>query len=183
MNRKDLWAGLIGLACLLPPLTAGAEPSLVVLVRHAEKSAEPADDPALSPAGQQRAAALVQAMEHADVTAIITTQLRRTRETAQPLAQQLGIKPIVVMAHRGESAAHVAAVVAAVRQQTGTVLVIGHSNTVSAIAEALGSPRLPDFCETSFGLALVLQPKARDATSLLRLRYGEADIAPQAGCQ
>ena len=35
-----------------------AAPDLVILVRHAEKAAEPGNDPALSPEGAQRAQAL-----------------------------------------------------------------------------------------------------------------------------
>jgi len=57
-------------------------PAPVLLVRHAEKAAEPADDPPLTAAGAERAQALATALQDAGVTAIITTQLRRTRETA-----------------------------------------------------------------------------------------------------
>ncbi len=175
-------ASLLLATLLLPWPAAQATPDLVVLVRHAEKATTPADDPALSPAGQQRAEALTQALEHAGITAIITTQFRRTRDTAQPLATRLHIEPLVVLARRGESAAHISEVVAAIRKQSGNVLVVGHSNTVAQIAAALGGPALPDLCETTYGLALVLQPKLKDA-ALLRLRYGTADAAAQAGCQ
>lgn len=167
---------------LLPWPAAQAMPDLVVLVRHAEKATAPADDPALSAAGQQRAEALAQALEHAGITAIITTQFRRTHDTAQPLAAQLHIEPLVIAARRGESAAHAAEVVEAIRQQSGTVLVVGHSNTVAEIAAALGGAALPDLCETTYGLALVLQPQ-REGATLLRLRYGAAEAAPQADCQ
>lgn len=175
-------AALLLAAAMLPWSTAQAMPDLVVLVRHAEKATAPADDPALSPAGQQRAEDLTQALEHAGITAIITTQFRRTRDTAQPLATRLHIEPQVVAAHRGESAIHVAEVAAAIRKQSGNVLVVGHSNTVAQIAAALGGAALQDLCETTYGLALVLQPEVKDA-ALLRLRYGAADAAPQAGCQ
>ncbi len=178
---KPLVTLLLAALCLPWPV-AQALPDLVILVRHAEKSGEPIDNPALSPAGQQRAETLAQALEHAGVTAILTTQFRRARETAQPLARRLHLKPQVISARKDRAAAHVPAVVAAIRQQTGTVLVVGHSNTVAQIAAALGSPALPDFCETTYGLALVLQPKPKDA-ALLRLHYGEADAAPQSGCQ
>lgn len=48
-------------ACLLtstPALPAATLPDLVVLVRHAERTTEPAGDPALTPAGEQLAQAL-----------------------------------------------------------------------------------------------------------------------------
>ncbi|MDO9453176.1 MAG: histidine phosphatase family protein [Stagnimonas sp.] len=178
--KKSLAVLLVAL--LLPWCATHAMPDLVVLVRHAEKATAPADDPALSATGQQRAEALAQALEHASITAIITTQFRRTRDTAQPLAVRLHIEPLMVATRRGESAAHVPEVLAAIQKQNGNVLVVGHSNTVAQIAAALGGPALPDLCETTYGLALVLQPQVKDA-ALLRLRYGAADAASQAGCQ
>src|SRR3974390_2750714 len=74
---------------------AGKLPVLV-LVRHADKAAQPADDPLLTAAGTKRAQDLAAALRNAGVSAILTTQLRRTRDTAQPLATALGLVPQVV---------------------------------------------------------------------------------------
>jgi broad specificity phosphatase PhoE len=170
-------------ACLLTSALATparALPDLVILVRHAERAAEPAADPGLTPAGEQRAQALAQALAGARVTAILTTQFRRTRDTAAPLARALGIQPQVVEASRG--GAHVQAVADAVRAQTGTVLVVGHSNTVTAVLAALGGPKLADLCETSFHHAFVLQPTA-EPPRWLQFSYGAPSaVAPAAGC-
>jgi len=168
---------------LLAATAAQAEPNLVVVVRHAEKSGEPANDPALSPAGQQRALALAAALESARITSIITTPYRRTRETALPLAKRLGIQPQVVAPKSGETAeSHVADVATLVRKQTGQVLVVGHSNTAPAIVQALGGPKLLELCETSFGHAfVVVAPKTADST-VLRLRYGQPDAGPADDC-
>lgn len=155
----------------LVSLPALAEPDLVLLVRHAERAAEPKADPGLTPEGQARAGALATALEHSGVTALITTQFQRTRQTAAPLAAALGLTPEVVATGAGAGEGHIAAVAAAVRRQHGVVLVVGHSNTVPAIAAALGGPRLIDFCETSYSHLLVLQ-----GPHLSRLRYGAADI-------
>ncbi len=172
-------AGLLSLAgvAAAQPATAVA-PRLVVLVRHAEKAAEPVVDPGLSTAGAQRALALAEALEHAGIEAIITTQFRRTRETAQPLAMRLKLEPLVVSARREAADAHVPEVLAAIRSQHGNVLVVGHSNTLAAIVAGLGGPALPDLCETSFGQAWVLSGAA-----LLRLRYGVPDAPAQGDCQ
>lgn len=177
MLRNTLLTAL----CLLALPTWGL-PAQVLLVRHAERAAEPAGDPPLTAAGRERAQALIAALAHAGVTAIITTEFKRSAETAAPLAQALGLTPEVIGARGNE--AHVAAVVAAVRRQTGVVLVVGHSNTVPAIAAALGGPRLPDFCESSFSHFWVLRPQ-HGASPLLRLRYGAAEAPPvsTADCQ
>lgn len=176
-------AALVAASVMLAAAPASAEPNLVVVVRHANKGTEPANDPSLSPAGQQRAAALAAALESAHITSIITTPYRRTRETALPLARRLGLQPQVVAPRAGETPeAHVAEVAALVRKQTGQVLVVGHSNTVPALVQALGGPRLLELCETSFGQAfVVVAPKAKDST-VLRLRYGEPDAAPADDC-
>jgi broad specificity phosphatase PhoE len=171
---------LLTLALALFSGLASAQPDLVILVRHAERAAEPAADPGLTPAGQQRAQALVQALAAAQVGAIITTQYKRTQDTAAPLAQALKLQPQVIAAERGQGAAHVKAVAQAVRAMSGTLLVVGHSNTVPAILAELGGPRLADFCETSFHHVLVLRPGSPN--SALQLSYGEPSVPAGAGC-
>ena len=169
-------------ACLLTAaLTSPAAtmPDLVILVRHAERAAQPPGDPALTPAGEQRAQALAQALSGSGIQAILTTQWRRTRDTAAPLASALGIQAQVVDA-KGGTAAHAQAVADAVKALSGNVLVVGHSNTVPAIIAALGGPQMHELCETSFHHLFVLQPGKEPR--LLRLRYGEASGAPAAGC-
>lgn len=169
-------------ACLLTAaLTspAAAMPDLVILVRHAERASQPAGDPALTPAGEQRAQALAQALAGSGIQAILTTQLRRTRDTAAPLAAALGITAQVVDA-KGGTAAHAKAVADAVKAQQGNVLVVGHSNTVPAIIAALGGPAIPELCDDAFHHLFVLQPGAQPR--LLKLRYGETSGAPSSNC-
>src|SRR5690242_13430172 len=92
----------IGVAiCLLSASAAGvaaqvAKQTTVILVRHAEKAAEPANDPPLTSEGEARARDLWLAVKEAGVTAVITTQFARTRATAQPTASALSITPEVV---------------------------------------------------------------------------------------
>lgn len=175
---KPLSASLAALL-LTTALTspAMALPELVVLVRHAERAAEPAGDPALTPAGEQRAQALAQALAGLRVNAILTTQYRRTRDTAAPLAKALGLQSQVIDAKAG----HVQAVAEAVLAQTGVVLVVGHSNTVTAVLAALGGPNLPALCETSFHHAFVLQPAAQQPR-WAQFSYGAPSAAPEDRC-
>lgn len=183
MNHR-VWALLL-LSAVVFTSAAVAEPDQIIVVRHAERASEPAADPALSAAGEARAQALEAALANAGVSAIITTQFRRTRDTAQPLAEAQRITPQVVAARKGEApAVHIAEVAAAVRAQAGgTVLVVGHSNTVMAVAAALGAPKMADLCETSFSHVLVLRP-TKASPQLLHLRYGAPDTAPaDASCQ
>ncbi len=177
------WCGVLALAVLLLFGATGVAhtqegPSLVVLVRHAEKAAEPADDPPLTEIGRARAAALAIAVAHAPPNAIVVSSRKRTAETAIPTATKFGVTPTVV-ALEGGTAAHIAAVADAVRKQRGAVLVIGHSNTIPAVIKALGGPALPDICDATHTLLYTLLP-ARDGrpVQLVVSQYGAADAAP-----
>jgi phosphohistidine phosphatase SixA len=162
--------------------------SLVILVRHAEKEPsapnDPDPDPNLTAAGIERARALAAALQSAGVSAIITTDYRRTQQTAQPLAEQAHLTPqLVPLKGNKPIDHHIADVVAAVRRNAGeTVVVIGHTPTIPRIIAELGGPAVTMICESSYGHLFLIAPVMGQAR-LVQARYGAADPAPQAGCQ
>jgi phosphohistidine phosphatase SixA len=142
----------------------------VFLVRHTEREWE-GEDPPLTAAGQARAQALAATLRDAGVTAIITTQWRRTRDTVKPLAALLKITPEVVPVYEGKSLEYIRDVAAAVRRHKDeTILVVGHISITRVIA-ALGGPDLPTICENVFS-DLFLYTPAAGQEGLIRLRYG-----------
>ena len=149
----------------------------VFLVRHTEREWN-GDDPPLTPQGEARAQALAAALRDAGVTAIITTQWRRTRDTAKPLAAILKISPQVVPVYEGKAAENSLAVAEAVRRRKDeVVLVVGHITVTNVIA-ALGGPRLPTICENVFSDLFQFTPVAGDQ-GLVHLHYGAVeDISP-----
>jgi broad specificity phosphatase PhoE len=157
----------------------GGSARYVFLVRHAERYFDSEDDPALTPVGIERAQALAATLRDAGVSAIITTQWSRTRDTAKPLATLLKIKPEVVPVHEGEALRNIAETAAAVRRHKDeTVLVVGHI-TIPGVIAALGGPRLPTICENVFSDLFLFIPVAGE-DGLLRLRYGAPeDISPR----
>lgn len=157
-------------------------PSLVFVVRHAEKASTSADDPGLSATGSRRAEALAEQLEAKRVSAIITTQYRRTKETALPTAKIAGVAPQIIEAKRGGGGEHVQDVIAAVREASGTVLVVGHSNTVAEIVAGLSQTPVTPLCETSFSHLFEIDLRDPD-TPVRHRRYGEPDPAPASGCQ
>jgi broad specificity phosphatase PhoE len=164
----------------ITPRPVAAPPTVVLLVRHAEKAAQPPQDPPLSEAGSARAQALVAVARDAGVTAIITTQFERTRKTAEPTAAALHITPEVVDA--GPAAQHAKAVAEQVLKHAGgTVLVVGHSNTVPAIVGALGAPRPRDLCDSEYDQVFVVVIGDAGPARLIRSRYGAAS-AEDAAC-
>ena len=161
--KRAVWLGLI---LVLSGITASAwgqtaqpvaSATVVLLVRHAEKAAQPPDDPPLTQDGRRRAEALAGVVKDAHPTTIITTQLRRTVETAKPSAAATGVTPEVVPVSAANTQQNAAEVAAAVRKHAGeTVLVVGHGNTVPLIIAALGGPKLPDIREPVYDELFVL---------------------------
>src|SRR4029450_1360137 len=76
--------------------SARDQSQVVVIVRHAEKADAPNGDVALSDRGRARAEVLAAALRDARVDTIVTTELRRSRETAAPLASSRGLTPVVL---------------------------------------------------------------------------------------
>jgi phosphohistidine phosphatase SixA len=175
-----LAATLLALACAASAAAAQA-PTVVILVRHAEKARGGGDDPPLTREGQARARALVDALSGSRVDAIVTTQYRRTRDTAAPLAAAHRVTPEVVDLHQGGD--QVGRIAQSVRRHPGqVVVVVAHAETVSRIIAALGGPRLPDLCEAEYAhlFVLVLRPGAEP--SLVHSRYGAPD-RPSRDCR
>ncbi|HEX4682390.1 MAG TPA: phosphoglycerate mutase family protein [Gemmatimonadaceae bacterium] len=165
------------LAILVFPAALAAQ-TTVILTRHAEKAAAPADDPPLTAEGEARARALFTAVKDAGISAIITTNFARTKATAAPTASALGITPEALVARDPN---HVQAVVDAVRRHTGrTVLVVGHSNTVPAIIAALGAPRPPDICDATYDDLFVVTLHPDGKATFVHSRYGAP--SPAATC-
>jgi broad specificity phosphatase PhoE len=103
----------------------------IYLVRHAEKAEAPADDPALTPAGQKRAECLAQVLKDAGIKQIYVTDTKRTQQTAEPVAKALGLKANVLPAK------DVPTLVRDLFYSTGNALVVGHSNTIPVIIQKL----------------------------------------------
>jgi probable phosphoglycerate mutase len=92
------------------PYTPPPGSTELLLVRHgASESIRVGDrfplvdghgDPALAPEGHEQAVAVGQRLALEKIDAIYTTGLRRTRQTAEPLASRLGLEPQVALGLR-----------------------------------------------------------------------------------
>ena len=120
------------------PGTAQAQPPVIFLVRHAERAAisgHVPSDTGLSREGKSARGRPGRALKDAQITAIYTSEYKRTRETAEPLAQSLGIRPEVVQSDDFRT------LIAKLKALRGNALVVGHSNTVPQIINELGVHR------------------------------------------
>jgi phosphohistidine phosphatase SixA len=150
----------------------------VFLVRHAERFNDSREDPPLTAEGKERAKALADTLRDAGITAIITSQWIRARDTAQPLADLLKITPQVIPTADPPHGYFRETANALRRLKDDTVLVVGHITIPNIIAE-LGGPQLSMICESVFSDLFLLVP-ALGWDGLTRLHYGAVeDISPR----
>lgn len=149
----------------------------VYLVRHAEKAATPAADPPLLESGVQRAQELARTLGKARIKAIYASQYLRTKQTAEPLAQQLGIAVTVIPVKmsasnpRELSPQYLTEMAKRVYSNPGgAVLIVGHSNTVPEIIKALGGDIAPAIDETVFDDLFVVTVYAKGKAKVAHLK-------------
>jgi len=141
---------------------ASAQP-VVVIVRHAEKAVIGGNDPDLSSAGRARAEALARILKDSGITAIFTSEFKRTQETAAPTATATHVTPTVV------AAKDTAALVARLHQLNDNALVVGHGDTIPNIIKALGINIPIDIPDPDYSELLIVI--LGDKPQLFRLHY------------
>jgi broad specificity phosphatase PhoE len=143
----------------------------VVVVRHAEKALGTIDDPPLSPQGEQRSERLALMFSERTapgrLDAIYVTNTRRTQQTAAPLAARLHLVPIVL------PAADVSGATARLLKEHrgGTVLLVGHSNTLPQLVRELSGKQIEPIADDDYSEIYVLSVPRFGNASLLRLKY------------
>jgi len=170
--------GLLALACATPQgahvTSAATLGTTVVVVRHAEKSTDDPRDPSLSAAGLQRAQDLSVALKGAGVTDVYVTQYKRTRQTAEPLAQVSGISIVErpINATNSTTYAQDLAHEILTRSAGKSVLVVGHSNTVPDIVKALSGSPVPPITDAEYDHIFVVTIPAAGSPRVMQLRFG-----------
>ncbi len=157
---KFILASVVGLALAACQAVPAAESGTAYLVRHAEKVTGDAAldldnprDPPLTSEGEARAEALAERLSNAGITTIWSTDTVRTRDTAQPLADKLGLN---VQIYDPYDLPGFAAQLQS--EPTMSVLVVGHSNTTPQLAEAFGAePGEPIVEKTEYDRLYVIE--------------------------
>lgn len=180
VNEKLRWY-LVGLIVLVVIAQVACDrrsdiPTIVIIVRHAEKAAVAGDDPPLSETGIRRAQLLAGVAGDAGVQTIYCSQFRRTRETAEPLAAATGNSIITVAANFDDAPAYAANLAGVItgRHQGQTVLVVGHSNTVPLLIKTLTGKDVPPIRDDEYDNLFILSippPHAAAPPRLVKARY------------
>ena len=114
------------------------------LVRHAEKQSDGTRDPALTEAGIQRATQLAAWLTDKGITDIHSSDYKRTRGTAQPLATMLEIELNIY------DPSDLPALATQLKSTQHNAYVVGHSNTTPGLARLLCNCEIADMDESEY---------------------------------
>ena len=155
----------------LPPQQAARRAlTTVILVRHAEKEPDPAlTDPALTPAGSERARSLARILRNAGITTIYTTPYARTRSTAAPIAEALQLQPVEV--RTGPSYVPEIVRLAVEVHRGATILVVGHSNTTRDVLRGLGIAHAPEIADSEYDNLYIVTLAPFTEPKMVGLKY------------
>lgn len=111
-------------------------PTIVYMVRHAEKAKKPKRNPPLQKVGFTRARALRRMLHSVPLHAVYATQYKRTRQTVAPVANAKHLPVTIVGAHKLDT------LIRRIRSvhKGKSVLISGHSNTIPMLIQKLGLP-------------------------------------------
>jgi phosphohistidine phosphatase SixA len=149
-----------------------ADQGTIFIVRHGEKASSAADA-LLSAAGHQRANCLARTLKDANVQAIFTPEVKRTQQTAEPLAKARHLS-ITVIPRKDQPELVRKARAAA---QNGAVLIVAQQDTIAQIVEQLGGGTVPPIGDNEFDRLIILHLNPSGA-SITTLRYCDCGAEP-----
>jgi broad specificity phosphatase PhoE len=103
----------------------------IYIVRHAEKSTEPKNDPHLTDSGRLRAADLLTLLKNKKINLVYSTNTNRTIETATPLATN---NNIAIKLYKNDTATKVFEYIF---KNKKNALIVGHSNTILPLLQVI----------------------------------------------
>jgi broad specificity phosphatase PhoE len=143
----------------------------IYLVRHAEKLT--GQDPLLTENGNKRAGDLMRVLKDKPIRHIYVTEYRRTQNTGDSLRLQQGIDTV----HYGSdtSCVDLFQKILANADTKGSILIIGHSNTIPTIIRKLGIVNYPldDIPSPAFDNLFIIRYK-KGQPFLKKTTYGAA---------
>jgi broad specificity phosphatase PhoE len=161
---------LIG-ALVLLGFVAQPPPTVVYLVRHAERATDHPTDPTLTPEGRARAEVLAGMLADSAIARVYATSYRRTRLTVDPLAARLGLS---VEEYDPDAQS---ALAERIRRTPGRHLVAGHSNTIPELVRLLGGEPGEPIGENEYDRLYVVTIGAGGGVRTTLLRYGSFRVA------
>ncbi|HMQ45900.1 MAG TPA: phosphoglycerate mutase family protein [Saprospiraceae bacterium] len=161
-------AVLLFFSCRPQSIVEAETSSTLILVRHAEKASD-TEDPDLTEEGYIRAKRLAEMLSKLKLAAVYSTDYKRTRLTAQPVADQQGVELSIY------SPEEPAAFLQQLLEKHGggeTVLIVGHSNTVPEMLGLLDTTQVwPTIADTDYGNVFFARLAQMGVAEIMELRY------------
>ena len=140
----------------------------LILVRHAEKVKDGSNDPILTPEGEARAHELMYILKHVELDAIYSTPYKRTQQTVLPTAKDKNLK---IQNYKPGEKGFLEKVLNS--HSGGVVLIVGHSNTIPALAnELVGRIDYDDLNDATYDNLFVAYVPSNGQTKIIRMRFG-----------
>jgi 2,3-bisphosphoglycerate-dependent phosphoglycerate mutase len=161
---------LLAVAIILITSAAYAQQAITtfIVVRHAEKSmTESTSDPSLAPEGSERANKLAVLLKEVNVSAIYSTNYKRTKSTVTPIAEA---KSISIQDYKSLKEAELDEIIK--KYPGGTIVIAGHSNTVPGIVNLLiGKEQYKNLDDSNYGSLFIVSVTERGKASVTLLTY------------
>ncbi len=140
----------------------------LILVRHAEKVKDGSDNPMLTPEGEARANELMYILKHVELDAIYSTPYKRTQQTVLPTAEDKNLK---IQNYKPDEKGFLEKVLNS--HSGGVVLIVGHSNTIPALANELaGREDYDDLNDATYDNLFIAHVHSNGQTNIIRMRFG-----------
>ena len=185
---REIWLGLVATALLLSmtacsvtgdkQISSISAATTIYLIRHAEKQRDGSTDPLLTDSGRFRANKWAEVFEQVDLSAIYSTDTRRTRATAEPTASSKGKTVLLYDSAKVDYQALIA------EHRGQSVLVVGHSNTTPAFANGLlGKQKYQDIADDNNGalFTVVVSGQSRNSSVLTINAHSSNPTKPPIG--
>jgi 2,3-bisphosphoglycerate-dependent phosphoglycerate mutase len=161
---------LLAVVIVLTASAAYAQQTITtfIVVRHAEKSmTESTSDPSLAPEGTERANKLAVLLKEVNVSAIYSTNYKRTKSTVTPIAEA---KSIAIQDYKSLKEAELDEIIK--KYPGGTIVIAGHSNTVPGIVNLLiGKEQYKNLDDSNYGSLFIVSVTERGKASVTLLTY------------
>ncbi len=135
-----------------------AADTMIIVVRHAEKSTDDSKDPGLSEQGIARANKLAAVLKEVNLKAVYATQYKRTQQTGLIAATQNGLSVQVRAANKENTKTYTSDLLKEIlkKYRGETVLIVGHSNTVPEIVKHITGLDVTPIGENEFDRLYVI---------------------------
>ena len=137
-----------------------AADTMIIVVRHAEKSTDDPKDPSLSEQGIARASKLAAVLKDVDLKAVYATQYKRTQQTGLIAATRNGLFVQVRAANKENTKTYTLDLLKEIlkKHRGEAVLIVGHGNTLPEIVKHLSNVDVTPIGENEFDRLYVITP-------------------------